>query len=579
MIAKGILEIKIGVNMENGDLVGGILHSKRGIFWDTNDEYVDDKLNHCLMFIGSNNETAAGWISNAESFTVFKGWEDEKFFKKYINEFPKLWNNEKDKLLVMDIPEATKKSLIKKAPDNEVELKRIVSKYYKNDTKKDTRELFEHQKEAIKSWFDNDKKGILEMATGTGKTFTAINCLERLLDKENKLFTIIACPYSHLADQWFDEVSGFGLDSRVYKIFGTANPNWKKDLSRIISRGNKGRLSSAIIITTHDTFSNEFFINKIKKFKSEVLLIADEMHHLGATGYSRGLIENYNFRLGLSATPKKFMDEEATEMLLDYFGGVVSKFDIEDALYTINPNTNLSYLTPYEYFPIKVTLNKSESMEYNDLTSKIAILSNKNGNDMNEVLNSLYRKRRNILNNAEDKYVKFREILHSYGGNLDHLIVFCSPKQLDNVLKILKEEGVSPRHRFTSKEKMSKDKNLGGISQRQDLLNKFDRGEYKALVAMKCLDEGVDVPSADKVIIMSSTTNPIEYVQRRGRVLRRFKGKKEAYIYDMAVIPDENRSFRDSVVIKERKRLEDFIRTAENGDECTNKLINWGVLF
>ena len=159
---------------------------------------------------------------------------------------------------------------------------------------------------------------------------------------------------------------------------------------------------------------------------------------------------------------------------------------------------------------------------------------------------------------------------------LDHLIIFCSPQQIKKVLKILKEEGVTPRHRFTSKEKTHKDKRFGGLSQRQDLLNKFDKGQYKALVAMKCLNEGVDVPSADKVIIMSSTTNPIEYVQRRGRVLRRYPGKDLAYIYDMVIVPEDPAA--DSIIHKEMERLEEFIIIAKNRDECNEKLKEWGVL-
>lgn len=577
MIAKGILEIKIGINLKENDIEGGILHDKKGILFDTEDDYVEDKLNHCIVFMGSNNETAAGWALNSESFAVFKGWEYDEFAKYYINEFSTLWNNENDKLLVMDIPEATKKSLIKKAPKNDFEMKKIISKYHNN--KKDDRELFPHQKEAINAWFENNKKGILEMATGTGKTFTALNCLLKLSQTEEKLFTVIACPYTHLADQWFDELVDFNFDEKIYKIFGSGNSNWKKDLSKLILRGNKESLNKAIIVTTHDTFSSDFFKEKIKKLNVNLFLIADEMHHLGAEGYSEGLLNSYIYRLGLSATPEKFMDEEATEMLLDYFGGVVSTFSIYDALHTDNPKTELTYLTPYNYYPIKVTLTATESRGYDELSSKIRVLYHSdNLENKEDSLNSLYRERRKILNTAEDKYVKFRNLIHNYEGNLDHLIVFCSYGQLDKILKILKEEGVTPRHRFTSKEKTSKDKNLGGISQRQDLLNKFASGEYKALVAIKCLDEGVDVPSADKVIIMSSTTNPMEYIQRRGRVLRRFPGKDLAYIYDMAVVPDENESFRDNVILKERERLEDFILSANNKNECNKKLRNWGVL-
>ena len=219
-----------------------------------------------------------------------------------------------------------------------------------------------------------------------------------------------------------------------------------------------------------------------------------------------------------------------------------------------------------------------EMEEYKDLNKKLAVaMSSKNSSKKEESVNSILRKRALILNNAEAKYDMLREILRSY-DELDHLIIFCSYKQIENVLKILKEEGVHPRHRFTSKEGAHKESQYNNKSERQILLEKFDKGFYKALVAIKCLDEGVDVPSADKVIIMSSTTNPMEYIQRRGRVLRRYPGKELAFIYDMMVVPDVNESFADSIIEKELKRLSEFIHMAKNSDECNELLRKWKVL-
>ena len=577
MIKNDILEIKVGFNKRNGKYIGGgILHSKTGIFWDNYGQDIDNEFDHCIVFNGSNNETAAGWTSNFESFDVFKGWKNKEHIMEYVNDFPKIWDGEYEYLEVMDIPEADKKALIDKSPADVHELKRIIKKYY-GGKKDDDRVLFEHQIQAIANWYNNGKNGILEMATGTGKTFTAINCYLKLKEEEDNLITVIACPYSHLVEQWHDELKKFDVD-KIYKIYGTGNSEWKKDISRLVSRINKGTIKKSIILTTHKTFSMDFFKNKIKRINSNLFLIADEVHHLAAEQYSTGLLENYNFRLGLSATPEKFMDDIATNELQEEFGGVVFEFGLEEALNNENPHTHLSYLTPYDYFPEKVNLNSEELQEYKDLTKKIATFSNRRlKSDEQDILNSLLRKRKNILNNADEKYDKLREILRRY-NELYHLIIFCSPQQIEKVLKILKEEGVSPRHRFTSKEKMTKDKKFEGLSQRQDLLKKFDRGQYKALVAMKCLNEGVDVPSADKVIIMSSTSNPIEYVQRRGRVLRRYPGKDLAYIYDMVVVPDEKDSSSNSIISKEMKRLEEFIRLSNNKDECNDKLQKWGVL-
>lgn len=206
MIKNDILEIKVGLNKKDGHYMGGgILHSKSGIFWDTEELTFDDELeDHCIVFNGSNNETAAGWTSNFETFDVFKGPNFRDHMMKYVNDFPKLWNGNYPYLEVMDIPEACERELIDRSPADIQELKRIINKFHHE--KKDKRVLFKHQSEAIDNWFKNDKRGIFEMATGTGKTFTAINCLEKLSEEENELITVIACPYAHLVEQWHDEL-------------------------------------------------------------------------------------------------------------------------------------------------------------------------------------------------------------------------------------------------------------------------------------------------------------------------------------------------------------------------------------
>ena len=562
MIANNIIEIKVGLNKKNGKYIGGgILHSKIGIFWDVD---VGENLDNCVLFNGSVNETGAGWASNFESFDVFKGWKNKEYMMEHINDFPRLWDGDDDNLEVMDIPEADKQALIDKAPSNINDLTRIIKKYHSSNS--DDRKLFIHQKNAIDAWFENDKRGILEMATGTGKTFTAINCLKKVFEQEDSLIAIIVCPVLHLIDQWYDDLVKLGF-TNIYKFYGTGNPKWKQKMSKFIYRVNKGKIKKSIILSTHSSFSTDFFKRNMIKSNVDLFLIADEMHHLGAENLSLGLLDNYKYRLGLSATPRKFMDYDATEYLMDYFGGIVFTFNLEDALFNINPVTNLSYLTHYMYYPKKVGLNSTESNKYKKLTQQISILLNsENVDEMN--LNNKLRERKAILDNANEKYSVLRKILRSY-DDLNHLIIFCTNEQLVKVLKILDDEQVKPRHRFTYMEKMS---------ERQYILNKFDEGQYKALVAIKCLNEGVDVPSADKVIIMSSSNNPIEYVQRRGRVLRRYPGKDLAYIYDMVVVPDPDENFADSVIEKELKRLKDFIILSDNKDECNRKLHNWGLL-
>ena len=563
MIANDFLEIKIGINTNGEEYKpDGMLHMKRGIFYDEN--------NDCVMFIGSVNETCYGWTKNLEEFRVDKSWIYPDAIEGPVKNFEELWDGEVPELLVFDIPNESKDILIKNAPKTKFEVQKIIDEIENIKRKpKDNRELFPYQIEAIKNWLDNDKRGILEMATGTGKTFTALKCLEEIVKKEDVL-VVISCPYSHIIDQWEKDIYNLDL-GRVYKFYGGANSNWREDFQQLKLNINlKIDFDKPnIILTTHNTFSTKNFVN-----------IVDEAHHVGAKGFGKGLSSKYEYRLGLSATPSRYMDYEGTDVLIDYFNGIVFKFNIVEALSTINPITKKTFLTPYDYLPQKVTLNESELEDYKKLNKKIARLyHNKSSDDEeNPNLQGLYSKRRAIVNNANQKYVVFRDILRKL-PHKNHLIVFCSNKQLKEVLKILNEEGISPSHKFTQKEGKTPSKDYGGLSQRQDLLKDFDDGICKSLVAIKCLDEGVDVPSADQVIIMSSTTNPSEYIQRRGRVLRRFKDKNKAYIYDLCVIPDEDAGY-DKIMENEKKRLIEFTKTAspESKSNCIYLFKMWGIL-
>ena len=234
------------------------------------------------------------------------------------------------------------------------------------------------------------------------------------------------------------------------------------------------------------------------------------------------------------------MDYEGTQRIMTYFEREVFEFTIRDALHRRHGPKREPFLTPYCYYPIKVKLTGKET------------------------------KNKSKANNAEDKYRILGEILDNMEEPIDHLIIFCSPQQRKRVLQILNEKNINPKAEFTYNE---------DLKLRKKLLDGFDNGEYKALVAMKCLNEGVDVPSTDKVIIMSSSSNPAEYIQRRGRVLRRHPGKEKAYIYDMVVVSDNNDSKLNNFFDSELDRLIEFVTDSDNADvEGIPKLKEWGLI-
>lgn len=552
MLANNLLEIKIAIPLNNQ----GIFHSKIGI--------MKDKMGNYISFSGSENETANGWLHNIEEFKVFSSWDEseKKFVLSDLDDFNRYWKGNTLKTDIIDLPIAIKNELIKLAPNSKDELK-----IFKNQKSKI--KLRDYQSEAIKNWFDNDCMGILEMATGTGKTFTALSCFKELFDSKDKLVTVIACPQSHLIDQWIKDVKLF-YDGKIIIASGK-NSNWKMELKNLRKKLFYGALNHAVIMTTHASLSSEFFIKTINKFNVERLLIVDEVHGIGSYKQREGLDDCYEYRLGLSATPKRWFDDEGTSIIDEFFNGTIYEFDISRALTEINPDTNETYLAPYYYYPIVVDLTDDEYDQYIYFSQKIAqiFVSNKIKNKDKE-LTKYNMLRQQIINNAENKYFEFDKLLKD-NPDIDKLIVFCSPQQIDNVQRILNENKVIPQHKFTQNEsaKISK---ATGMSERDEILQLFAEGSYKALVAIKCLDEGVDVPVAETAIIMSSTSNPREHVQRRGRILRRAPGKKHAVIYDILVFPEDSTDVGSKVMKNEILRYKEFAENAINSYDCLKLL-------
>lgn len=551
MIANNLLEIKIAIPKNNY----GIFHSKVGI--------MEDECGNLVSFSGSDNETASGWLHNIEEFKVFCSWHDEE--KKYVisdlKDFNKYWEGNTVKTKVIDIPIALKNELIKLAPNSESELKIFQSSNPKI-------KLREYQNEAIQNWFSNGCCGLFEMATGTGKTFTALSCFKELSDSTNRLVTVIACPQSHLIDQWIKDVEIFH-EGKIIVASGKNN-KWKDDFKKLRKDFRNNNVHKAVVMTTHASLSSDYFIKTINKFDVEKLLIVDEVHGIGSSKQRQGLDECYDYRIGLSATPKRWFDDEGTGIIEDFFKGTVVEFDIERALTEINPDTNETYLAPYYYHPIIVDLTDEEYDEYSLYSYKIARILSSNKKDKDAELTKYNNLRQRVINNAENKYYEFDNLLKKNKG-IDKLIVFCSPQQIDNVQNILNENKVIPQCSFTQKLSAKKSKKTG-LSPRDETLQLFADGSYKALVAIKCLDEGVDVPVAETAIIMSSTSNPREHVQRRGRILRRAPGKKHAVIYDILVFPKEPTDAGSKIMKKEILRYKEFAENAINSYDCLKLL-------
>lgn len=541
MIADGLLEIRFAI--PKGDLSGDF-HDKFGIIGDSEGNKV--------AFHGSQNDSETA-LSNYEAYTIDCDWlsdRDAEGVRHQEKRFKRLWKGELDNVEIYSIPEAAKEQIAKLRDSN-------YRPYTSPEKEANGITLRPYQQKAIKAWQENGQRGLFEMATGTGKTFTALAATEAAFDRPNPPeLAVIAVPFTHLAPQWEEEMELFDISTPTY-AYGTDNPDWKADLSKLISNLNLGVSDRGVLLTTHKTLSNEFFREQIQKHRGTSLLIGDEAHHLGSEHQQGGLLEAYEYRIGLSATPKRYFDEEGTEYLLDYFGGVVYEYTLGEAI--------PEFLTPYEYHPIIVELTAEELEDYRSLSHRLAKVAH-NEDAADEIRDRLAQKRANIIKSAENKYGQLHSALNRLDP-VDHLLVYTNSEQLKHVQEILNAEGLV-QHKFTYHE---------DSDERERILNEFEDGEYDALVAMKCLDEGVDVRATKQAILMSNTGNPMQFVQRRGRVLRQFPGKEKSTIFDFIVVPTTNPDAElveseKGILKKELRRFEEFAANALNEVEARNKI-------
>ena len=562
------LEIKVAIPKNPT----GTFHQKVGIFTLTD--------GGTITFSGSVNETVRGWQDNVEQFKVFKSWGDKTNEDAVINDqcnFKRYWENQMRDYTIVSLPKAIIDHLISVAPNSGSEFRSLVGhlqkKFYKKEPVDSNITLRDYQKNAIKLWERNNYQGILAMATGTGKTLTALGGISKLSQNQKRLIVVISSPQKHIANQWRDEIRSWNygvkkelmLPERIVMAY-SENPRWRKDIDDLVYKFNKSvighkqfLLNSCIVCTTHDTFATDDFIDKIRLMKQnnvKVLLIADEVHGVGSPKRQQGLNPQYEYRLGLSATPIRHYDEQGTEKIQEYFAETVYELPLQTAI-------SDGHLVQYSYHPHYVEMTDVELDEYWNLTIKLArkYAARAKGKKIDENDTRLEEMRANIIATAENKYDEFKKILDGYGNNLTHCLVYCHPNQIDDVTKIL-----TARNIFNEKitwEYPTQD--------RERIINALKNEQYQCVTAIRCLDEGYDIPAAKIAIILASAGDPRQYIQRRGRLLRPFPGKDHAEIHDILVktsrINDQDLNVTNSVkklVARELLRHKEFADAAFN---------------
>ena len=572
MIANNFLKIKIAIKKDKfGNLsnYAGILHYKIGILHD--DE------NNLISFSGSINDTYMAWSRrNMESFHVFKSWQlgDFEHLKSDIDTFNNVWYGLDDSFDLISVPDAVEKELVKWAPDNLEDLD-WGGDIIREVIEEESIELYDYQKKARDKWISLNCQGIFEMATGTGKTYTALGCLDYLYENEDKLVTVISAPYQHLLPQWRKSILKFPIKADKIIIADSSNRNWDEEVASSLAKIYLGNtVKKLIILTTHDTFSGDKFINLLKEFKKvPYFLIGDEMHGLGSSGHRVGLDDSlYEFRLGLSATPVRYSDNE-TQFLRDFFKETACEFTLDEAINSYDDKGN-RFLTPFYYKPKFLSLDKSEIKKYKEITKKL-VKFDKDDDRFSGVYENYLFERANIIKDAKNKIGVYKEILASI-DELSGLIIYCSEKQIDEVCDILDDEKII-YSRFTMDLDSKPHKKYGGLSEREVVLEEFANGTISVLVAMHCLDEGVDVPSAKMAIFMCSSNSSREFIQRIGRVIRTYKNKERAYIYDLIVKPqldedDPLKKYENKIFEREKIRYWEIGNSALNVHEVHTEI-------
>ncbi|WP_411150169.1 DEAD/DEAH box helicase family protein [Streptomyces sp. A30] len=424
---------------------------------------------------------------------------------------------------------------------------------------------FGHQGHAVDAFLGNGSRGILAIATGGGKTQTALIAAVHEQDRhKGPVLVLVIVPSSPLLRQWAEAVRGFGVEP--FQPSTRSGPQ-RRGLLEEIRAGLSGRdLFTAVILCTQKLFTeDEGMRSFIAELPDEVLavLVGDEVHNLGSAGFMAKAPHRFNVRLGLSATPSRQYDADGTEALFEFFGSPVFEFTLRDAI-------DAGCLTPYNYHVHEVELTEQEMAEYEDLTRQLqrkGFIGADDGKDFGHdaQVEHLLRKRRAVLEQTQAKIPALEHLLEMGGPEkVARTLIYTSakpvaltgPSQIHLVNNVLRRLGIR-FHQYTSTETSS-----SGAAQ---YLERFSSGDYQALTAMKVLDEGVDIPQTDTAYLLASSTVRREWIQRRGRILRQSPGKRIAELHDFLVVPPRlDTTAARSVLKGELARAREFAGTAEN---------------
>lgn len=537
--------------------VGGIFHPKVWIFDDGSD---------VLVAHGSSNVTTAGLLFNFETVSIERPWASDEAHQRserFETLFKRLWDGTDPDTVTIDLPEGLQ--LTERAPMSPPTLEDFWAAWRADADRGLAPALpatataravhvpeltleelripqslewesgpFAHQADAVHAWERAGHRGILSMATGSGKTVTALVCAARLQQTTAPMLVVVSAPFRPLVQQWTREVSDFGIVP--LPLLDISGKERDAMLREAIRRLEHGVSKVEVAVITHDYLVTDGLYDALREVPDDVasLLIADEVHNLGRPRFVSRPPEHFQYRLGLSATPILQYNQAGTAAIQDFFGETVFEFGLADAIGVC--------LVPYNYYLHPVPMSPDELSSWEELTGRLmragfTVADDAEDNELSPEVVALLVRRRAVVEAAASKVDMLARLLQDEGIDyVRHTLVYCSdkrPEQLLAVNKRLLELGLFVRQ-LTVEESSDPRRTA-------EILEDFGRGDYQVVTCKRVLDEGVDIPQVQQAFLLASTTVRRQWVQRLGRILRRCDAidKRIAHLHDFIVVPQD----------------------------------------
>lgn len=471
MLHDDIIEIRFAVPKEKLD--NGSFHDKFGIFYHGSD---------ALSFSGSINDSAQGF-RNYESIKVFNTWSGAgEYVNVDIARFEKLWSKRDSNLNIFTVPEGIKEKIF--------ELRTAARPY---EIKLAPKSKWIHQDIAVSKLLAA-KRGILAMATGTGKTITAIKIIKELFEQGLIKRVIISMAGNDLLDQWAKQIRAQFTDKPVYLQYGS-----NKELGKFLNR-----LNDAFMLLSSDSNTLLKLLDMLERhpgnFYHDTIFIFDEVHSLGSSSRVQtlaGRLALYQYRLGLSATPEREYDEDGNSFIEAEIGPVIYTFSLEDAIKN-------GILCPFRYIPLPYELTDEERRKKKNIISSFNA-KRKNGESVSE--NDLYTQLSLVNKTAELKLVGFHRLLMKQPELLEKCIIFVQTTDYGKKVQDILLNYISRYHTYYADDEKGN-------------LEAFAAGDLDCLVTCKKVSEGIDISRVSSIILFSSDRSRLVTTQRIGRALR-----------------------------------------------------------